>query len=282
MKTSNPTTWFITGTSSGFGRQLTEQLLARGDRVAATLRKPQALAALTEKYPDSLWVRELDVTDTEQIRTVVAAAFNELGRIDVVVSNAGYAVFGAAEELSDDQIHRQIETNVIGSVQLVRAVTPHLRSQGGGKVLQLSSMGGQIAFPSLSVYHLSKWAIEGFFEGYAPEVAPFGIRTCLVEPGSAATEFGGSSASWAPALDEYTDTPAGHMRSMILSPPEGQEQPIGDPTRFAELMIDAADSDELPPRLLLGADAYQLVSDALRARLDAVEKQKPLTVSASS
>ncbi|MEK8073421.1 SDR family oxidoreductase [Rhodococcoides navarretei] len=282
MTTPSPKTWFITGTSSGFGRQLTEQLLARGDRVAATLRKPESLAALAERYPATLWVRQLDVTNTAQIREVVGAAFAQLGSIDVVVSNAGYAVFGAAEELSDAQIQRQIDTNVIGSVQLVRAVTPHLRAQGGGKILQLSSMGGQIAFPSLSVYHLSKWAIEGFFEGYAPEVAPFGISTCLVEPGAATTEFGGSSASWAPALSEYADTPAGHMRSLILSPSEGQEQPTGDPARFAEVMIDAADGDELPTRLLLGADAYQMVSAALRSRLDAVENQKPLTVSASS
>lgn len=278
MSSTVQKTWFITGTSSGFGRQLTEQLLARGDRVAATLRTPEALTALVERYPDTLWVRALDVTNTAQIRNVVDRAFADLGRIDVIVSNAGFAVFGAAEELSDEQIHRQIETNVIGSVQLVRAVTPHLRAQGGGKILQLSSMGGQMAFPALSLYHLSKWAIEGFFEAYAPEVAAFGINTCLVEPGSAKTEFGGSSASWAPALSDYADTAAGQMRAAVDS---GQNLPGGDPARFAEVMIETTDAETLPSRLLLGEDAYQMVSAALRARLDAAEDQKGLAASAS-
>lgn len=280
MSTEHPVqTWFITGTSSGFGRHLTEQLLVRGDRVAATLRTPAALDDLAAQYGDQLWVRALDVTDTTQIREVVDAAFAELGRIDVVVSNAGYAVFGAAEELTDEQILRQIDTNVIGSVQLARAVTPHLRAQGGGKILQLSSMGGQIAFPSLSLYHLSKWAIEGFYEAFAAEVASFGIQTILVEPGGARTEFGGSSASWAPPMTEYADTTAGQMRSLVQS---GQQQGTGDPARFAAVMIEAADADQSPQRLLLGTDAYDMVSKALLTRLAAVETQKDLTLSAAS
>ncbi len=182
-------TWLITGASRGFGRELTEQLLARGDRVAATLRRPERLEGLAARYRDRLWIRALDVTDTAQIRQVVDAAFAELGRIDVVVSNAGHGLFGAAEEVSDAQIERQVRTNLTGAIQLARAVVPHLRAQGGGRILQLSSMGGQIAFPGLSIYHATQWGIEGFYESLAAEVAPFGIDTILVEPGFARTGF---------------------------------------------------------------------------------------------
>jgi len=165
-------TWFITGTSSGFGRELTEQLLRRGDTVAATLRSPSRLDDLAAEYGDRLWVRRLDVTDAAAVRRVVDTAFAELGRIDVVISNAGIGIFGAAEEMSDEQIEQQINTNVVGAVQLARAVTPHFREQGGGRILQISSMGGLVAYPGLSIYHLSKWGIEGFFEAYAAEVVP--------------------------------------------------------------------------------------------------------------
>src|SRR5271165_4831067 len=151
-------TWFITGTSTGFGRELTEQLLARGDRVAATLRRPAALGGLAGRYGAQLWVRELDVTRTAQIRDVVDAAFADLGRIDVVVSNAGYGLLGAAEELTDEQIADQLQANLVGSIQLARAVLPHLRTQGGGRILQLSSMLGQAGFPALSLYQATKWA----------------------------------------------------------------------------------------------------------------------------
>ena len=156
--------WFITGTSSGFGRELTERRLERGDRVAATFRKPSRLDDLAARYGDRLWVRDLDVTNSGQLREVVDAAFAELGRIDVVVSNAGYGVMGAAEELTDEHIDGVIATNLTGSIQLARAVVPHLRAQGGGRILQLSSMGGQMSFPGFSLYHATKWGIEGFYD----------------------------------------------------------------------------------------------------------------------
>ena len=140
-------TWFITGTSSGFGRQLVEQLLARGDRVAATARRPESLDALAAGHGSQLWRASLDVTDTSMLRDVVDRAFADLARIDVVVSNAGYGLFGAAEEVSDDQIDRQIATNLVASIQLGRAVIPRLRRQGGGRIIQLASIGGQVAFP---------------------------------------------------------------------------------------------------------------------------------------
>src|SRR5476651_166738 len=164
-------TWFITGTSSGLGRQLTQTLLARGDRVAATLRRVEVLDALRAQYGDRLWVAALDVSDTQAVRDVMDRAFAHWGQIDVVVSNAGYAVFGAAEEASDEQIRRQIDTNLVGSIQVIRAALPHLRRQGGGRILQVSSEGGQTAYANFSLYHATKWGIEGFVVAVAQEVA---------------------------------------------------------------------------------------------------------------
>jgi NAD(P)-dependent dehydrogenase (short-subunit alcohol dehydrogenase family) len=270
-------TWFITGTSSGFGRELTEQLVARGDRVAATLRRPEQLDALAAQYGERLWVRQLDVTDTAATRVVVDAAFAELGRIDAVVSNAGYGLLGAAEELTDEQIEHQLQTNVVGSIQLTRAVIPHLRAQGGGKILQLSTMGGQIAFPGMSLYHASKWAIEGFFDSVGQEVAPFGIQTCLVEPGGARTDFAGRSLAMGPANEAYAGTPAAHVRELAATRPTSAIP--GDVRKMVGAMIDAFDADETPRRLLLGSDAYRLVHAALSDRLAFVEAQHDLTVS---
>jgi NADP-dependent 3-hydroxy acid dehydrogenase YdfG len=160
-------TWFITGTSSGLGRVMIERLLERGDRVASTLRKIHVLDDLKKKYGDRLWVAALDVRDTHSVKEVVNRAFSDLGRIDIIVNNAGYGLFGAAEEVSDEQIRDQIDTNLIGSIQIIRAALPHLRFQGGGRILQVSSQGGQVTYPNLSLYHATKWRIEGFVEAVA-------------------------------------------------------------------------------------------------------------------
>jgi NAD(P)-dependent dehydrogenase (short-subunit alcohol dehydrogenase family) len=261
-----PTTWFVTGASRGFGRELTEQVLARGHRVAATLRRPEQLDDLAAQYQDRLWVRALDVTDTAQLRHVVAAAFADLGRVDVVVSNAGFGVFGAAEDLTDEQVEAMIATNLTASIQLARAAVPHLRDQGGGRLLQLSSMGGHIAFPAFSMYHATKWGIEGFYESLAAEVEPFGIRTTLVEPGMIRSTFY-EAATRVPVSPPYRGTPAD--RSPM---PVGQMP--GDQAKVVATMIDAALAPDPPRRLLLGSDAYRLVHDALAARLAAVEAQE--------
>lgn len=274
-----PQTWFITGTSTGFGRLFTEQLLARGDRVAATLRTPAALDDLAAQYGDQLWVRALDVTDTQQLRDVVDAAFTDLGRIDVIVSNAGYGQFAAAEELGDDQITALIDTNVIGSVQLARAVTPHLRAQGGGTIIQLSSMAGLVGFPGMSLYNLSKWAIEGFYEAFSAEVAPFGIQTMVVEPGGVAgTAFVSSLASQPTTIDAYTDGSVGQTRAAMANGSTSEQMP-SDPTKTVAAMIDAADAATSPSRLLLGPETYDIVTGALQARLAAFEAQKDITMS---
>ncbi|WP_413721372.1 SDR family oxidoreductase [Sodalis sp. RH24] len=268
-------TWFITGTSSGLGRELTEKLLARGDRVAATLRKTGALDDLLARYGDRLWVASLDVTDTQQVHRVFDQAVAHWGRIDIVVSNAGYAVFGAGEEASDEQIRHQIDTNLIGSIQLIRVALPHLRRQGGGRILQISSEGGQTAYPNFSLYHATKWGIEGFVEAVAQEVAPFNIEFTLVEPGPAKTGFGGALIT-PPPMAEYDATPAGDMRRALAA----EAFPIlGDPVKMVWEIMASVERSPAPRRLTLGSQAYDHLHATLTQRLAALEAQKDIALS---
>jgi len=258
-----PTTWFITGTSSGFGRLLTERLLARGDRVAATLRRPEALDDLRARHGDRLWTALLDVTDAGQVHRVVDDAFEALGTIDVVVNNAGYGVFASVEEAADEQIRRVIDTNLLGSIHVIRAALPHLRAQGRGRILQVSTAGGQTTYPNFSYYHASKWGIEGFCETVAREIAPFGIGLTIVEPGATPTGFGASLVT-APVMPEYENTPAGEVRRAITS---GAFPLPNDPRKIAEAMVDLVDTGAAPIRLPLGSDTYDDVRASLVARL---------------
>lgn len=268
-------TWLVTGSSSGIGLAVVEQLLERGDRVAATLRKPDALRHLKARYGDQLWTAALDVNDTSAIRDVIHQAFTELKRIDVVVSSAGYALFGAAEECSDEQIEQQLQTNLLGSIQVIRACLPFLRRQGGGRILQVSSEGGQLAYPNFSLYHASKWAIEGFVESVAQEVAPFGIQFTLIEPGPTRTSFAAALVS-PPVMAEYDPTPAGDVRRAVTS---GAFPLTGDPQKMAKAMLDIAEVDAAPRRLLLGKGAYERVHAALSQRLVELEQYRGLSMS---
>jgi NAD(P)-dependent dehydrogenase (short-subunit alcohol dehydrogenase family) len=182
-------TWLITGVSSGLGQEMTQQLLARGDRVVGTVRKKEMQLDLEQRYGGNFRAALLDLADVASIQKAIDRAFEEMGQIDVVVSNAGYGLFGAAEELTNDQIDQQIATNLTGSIQLIRTALPWLRQQGGGRVIQISSEGGQIAYPCFSLYHATKWGIEGFVESVAQEVAPLGIDFIIVEPGPTGNEF---------------------------------------------------------------------------------------------
>ncbi|MFG2180645.1 SDR family oxidoreductase [Streptomyces abikoensis] len=270
-------TWFVTGTSSGIGRQLAELLLVRGDRVAATARRTETLADLAAEHGDRLRVLSLDVTDTPAVRRVVDEAFAAFGRVDVVVNNAGYGLFGAAEEVTDEQIDRQLATNLTGSIQVARAALPHLRRQGGGRIIQISSIGGQVAFPLLSLYHAAKWGIEGFFESLRQEVAPFGIQTTIVEPGAIRTAFIDRGLDQAAPLEAYEDTDLGEYRQAMLA--GTAIDPIGDPARVARAVIDSADSDPAPARLVLGSDAYEMGRTALAQRLADLEAQRSVAYS---
>ena len=270
-------TWLITGVSSGFGRHLTGQLLARGDRVVGTVRNTGKVTDLVERFPDTFRAEVLDVTDRAAIRAVVDRSFAQLGRVEVVVSNAGYGLFGAAEELSDEQIEHIIATNLVGSIQLIRAAIPHFRSQGGGRIIQISSYGGQVAFPGNSLYHATKWGIEGFVESVAQEVAPFGIGMTLVEPGGARTEFRYGSAQMAELLPIYDNTPA-HSFLRMLDPKDGGLAP-GDPARMAKRIIESVDVEPAPLRMVLGSQALQSTLTTLRKRITSCEAQTELAAS---
>lgn len=265
-------TWFVTGASRGMGRELVEQALARGDRVAATLRSPRQLDDLAERYGNRLWVRQLDVTDAQRLRDVVDEAFADLGKIDVVVSNAGYGVFAVAEDLTDAQIDQMIATNLTASIQLARAVVPHLRARGGGLLMQMSSMGGQITFPRFSMYHVTKWGIEGFYDALADEVAPFGIRTVLIEPGMVRTGFF-DAATRVPVSAPYRGGPADQ-------PPVPAEAMTDSQENTVAAIIRAAESGDPPRRLVLGSDSWRLMTSALRTRLASVEAQEQNAASA--
>jgi NAD(P)-dependent dehydrogenase (short-subunit alcohol dehydrogenase family) len=270
--------WFITGTSSGFGRALTEKLLARGDRVAATVRKSSTLEDLKVRYGDNLLVAVLDVTDTQGVRRVVDQAFAKMGHIDVIVSNSGYGLFGAAEEVSEEQVRHQIDTNLIGSINVIRACLPHLRAQGGGHVLQVSSEGGQMTYPGFSLYHATKWGIEGFVEATAKEVAPFRIGLTLVEPGPTGTNFGAGLVRSEP-MRVYEDTTVGEVRHAMAN---GQFKVTGDANKMVDAMITAADSSAPPLRLALGSIAYTSIHKGLNDRLVALEASKTITLSTDS
>ncbi|WP_130835653.1 SDR family oxidoreductase [[Erwinia] mediterraneensis] len=268
--------WLITGASAGLGRLLSEKLLARGDRVFATVRKAGVLDELQRQYGSRLSVFTLDLTDTDGLRTAVAQAFARTERIDVVVSNAGYGLFGAAEELNDAQIARQIATNLTGSIQLIRAVIPWLRQQGGGRIMQLSSEGGQTAYPNFSLYHATKWGIEGFIESVAQEVADFGIDFILVEPGPTGTQFA-SNLDYAPALASYEHNASGAMRRALES---GSFEIKGDIDKTVETMMAFAGQAHPPLRLPLGSIAYTRIHQALSARLAALEQLRAIACAA--
>lgn len=268
--------WLITGISSGFGRHLSEQLLEQGHSVVGTVRKLEKVADLIERFPQTFIVEELDVTDVSATRRVVERSFTRLGRIDVLISNAGYGLFGAAEELSDEQINQIIATNLTGSIELIRSAIPYMRHQGGGRIIQMSTYGGQVAFAGNSLYHATKWGIEGFVESVAQEVAAFGIGMTLVEPGGARTEFRYGSAQVARSMPVYDQTPA-HAFLKMLDPENGLAP--GDPAKMAARIIDSVDMEPAPLRMVLGSQALESTLAVLRERITNFEAQKELASS---
>ncbi|KAB0459094.1 MULTISPECIES: SDR family oxidoreductase [Agrobacterium] len=269
-------TWLITGASSGLGLEMTQQLLDKGHRVVATARRVGTLTKLAQEYGGRLDIVELDLVEPRSIDSAVKGSFQRQDRIDVIVSNAGYGLFGAAEELTNEEIDRQIATNLVGSIHLIRAALPHLRRQGGGRIVQVSSEGGQIAYPGFSLYHATKWGIEGFVEAVAQEVAPFGVDFIIAEPGPTGTNFG-ANLVLAETMDVYDDTPAGAVRRAIT---DGSFEIKGDAARTVAAIISAAESEKPPLRLALGSTAYSSISQALSTRLSALEAQREVADSA--
>jgi NAD(P)-dependent dehydrogenase (short-subunit alcohol dehydrogenase family) len=267
-KNTSPRVWFITGTSSGLGRAIAQAALDHGDRVAATARSTDRIADLERDFADRAVALPLDVTDPDQARAAIDAAVGAFGRVDVVVNNAGYGALGALEELSDEDLRRQFETNLFGALQVTRAALPQLRRQRSGHIVQLSSLSATVANPGESAYVGSKAALEGVSESLAKEVAHLGIRVTIVQPGPFRTDFAGRSLQKADPIDDYADT-VGAARDLIAQLDGNQPN---DPTRGAEAIIRALDSDDPPLHLALGEDAIQAIGanlDEQRAELDA-------------
>jgi NAD(P)-dependent dehydrogenase (short-subunit alcohol dehydrogenase family) len=258
--------WLITGASSGFGRSIAEAALAAGDTVVATARRPEALDDLVAAYPDRAVTARLDVTDGARIAAVVAEVILWYGRIDVLVNNAGLGLVGAVEETVDRELRDLMELHFFGPAALTRAVLPHMRRQGSGAVVQMSSMGGRFSFAGVGAYSASKFALEGLSEALAAEVAPFGIKVLIVEPGAFRTGFAGDGAlRQSAAIPAYEET-VGSVRTAL--PSTDGKQP-GDPARAAEAILAALEAEKTPLRLPLGNDAV----DAVLAHLDAARAQ---------
>ena len=253
-------TWMITGASRGFGREFARAALERGDVVAATARDVSTLDDLVAAHPETLMPVALDVTDRASVHAAVAEVEDRLGTPEILVNNAGYGHFGAVEELSDRDLRDQLEVNVFGALSLTQAVLPGMRGKGRGHIVQISSIGGVGAFANLGAYHASKWALEALSESLAAEVARFGIRVTIVEPGGFDTDWAGASSKRSAALPPYE-----HMREEAAARRSGQRP--GDPAAAAQTLLDVVDAAEPPLRVLFGASAPTIVRGVYERRL---------------
>ena len=267
--------WFITGSSRGLGRSLTEAVLANGGRVVATARRPEQLNDLVEKYPDRLYPIQLDVTDKAQIISAVEHSVKRFGRIDVLVNNAGFGITGAAEAFTDEQVRSQLETNLYAPIEVTRAVLPYMRKQRSGRILQISSVGGRVAGAGLTMYQAAKFGLGGFSEALSKEVAPLGIRVTSVEPGGFRTDWAGASMSFAKKVEGYESTV--DLMAGILS--SDNYIPMGDPDKAAKVMIDLVEHPEPPIHLILGSEAVGIVKHAEAAKQAEFEKWIPVSTS---
>lgn len=264
--------WFITGTSRGFGREWTAAALERGDKVAATARDVSTLDDLVAKYGDALLPIALDVTDRDADFAAVQAAHEHFGRLDVVVNNAGYGQFGFVEELSEAEARDQIETNVFGALWITQAALPYLRAQGGGHIIQVSSIGGISAFAGLGAYHASKWALEGFSQSLAAEVERFGIHVTLIEPGGFSTDWSGASAKRTTELEAYDGLRADVARW------RGERNAVpGNPEASAAAVLKIVDAENPPLRVFFGSAPLQIAKADYENRLRTWEEWQPVS-----
>jgi NAD(P)-dependent dehydrogenase (short-subunit alcohol dehydrogenase family) len=254
--------WFITGTSKGFGRIWAESALERGDKVAATARNVDTLSDLVERYGDNVLPLALDVNDKAAIDAAVAQAHENFGRLDVVINNAGYGLFGTIEEITEEQARAQIETNLFGPLWVTKAVIPIMREQGSGHILQVSSIGGVNAFPVLGLYHASKWGLEAFSQSLAAEVAQFGIKVTLIEPAGYSTDWRGPSAVQADELPVYDGVR--DYRSRLFSGPLAEP---GDPEATGSAILELVDAEEPPLRVFLGSGTLDMIRAEYEGRL---------------
>ncbi|HET9690739.1 MAG TPA: SDR family oxidoreductase [Acidimicrobiales bacterium] len=265
--------WFITGASKGFGREWAEAALERGDQVAATARKPETLDALVDEHGGNVLALKLDVTDRAADRAAVERAAEHFGRLDVVVNNAGYGHFGMVEELTEAELRDQLETNLFGAVWVTQAALPIMRRQGSGHIIQVSSIGGISAFPTVGAYHASKWALEGLSQSLAQEVAGFGIHVTLIEPGGYSTDWSGPSAQ------RSTENPAyAEVREAAKKRPSANNP--GDPTATREAILEVVDAEPPPLRVFFGKAPLDIATKDYEARLATWREWQPLAVRA--
>ncbi|MFC6162719.1 oxidoreductase [Kribbella jiaozuonensis] len=268
--------WLITGSSRGLGRALTEAVLAAGDRVVATARKPEQLDDLVAKYGEQIRAVALDVTDAAAARAAVQTALDAFGGLDVVANNAGYANSAPIEETPDDDFRAQIETNLFGVVNVTKAALPVFRAQKSGHFLQFSSVGGRVGgTPGMGAYQTAKFAVEGFSEVLSNEVRPFGVKVTIVEPGAFRTDWGGSSMQLAEVHPDY-DSTVGQMNRYRL---ETDGKQPGDPAKAAEAIVHVTSLDNPPLRLLLGKDALTHADRASKSRAEEAATWAHLTTS---
>lgn len=270
-------TWFITGASTGFGRILAEEVVKAGGKVIATARQLDKVADLEQKHPGKAKAFALDVTDAAQIHAVVAQAVTGFGPVDVLVNNAGYGLAGAIEEVTEDEFMPMFETNVFGLMRMTRAFLPHFRKQGSGSIVNLSSIGGLVGLPGWGYYNASKFAVEGFSEALATEVAPLGIHVTIIEPGPFRTDFLGRSGVEAKERIADYDATAGKTREYFHEQAGKQR---GDPLRAVHAIIQAVESPEPPLHLLLGGLALQRMRGKLDQWKDNIKAWEPTTVGA--
>jgi NAD(P)-dependent dehydrogenase (short-subunit alcohol dehydrogenase family) len=271
-----PKTWFLTGTSRGFGREWAIAALDRGDLVAATARNISSLDDLAASYGNAVMPIPLDVTDREAVFAAVRRAYERFGRLDVVVNNAGYGQFGMVEELSEQAARAQIETNLFGALWVTQAALPYLRDQGHGHILQVSSVGGISAFPNTGMYHASKWGLEGLSQALAQEVAGFGIKVTLIEPGGFATDWGGSSAQHATPLPAYDG-----VREQVAKFRASMRARQGDPVATRAAVLQLVDSDDPPLRVFFGDGPLAIATADYDSRLATWREWEPVSVAAA-
>lgn len=269
--------WFITGCSTGFGRELAKLILDRGWKAVVTARNVDQVNDLTEEHPDTALALSLDVTKKEQVAAAIAKAEETFGRIDVLVNNAGYGYFTSIEEGEEEKIRAQFDTNFFGLVNMIQAVLPGMRKQKSGHIINFSSIGGLVGFTATGFYHATKFAVEGLSESLSKEVGPLGIKVLLVEPGPFRTDWAGRSTSRTEVqIDDYKTSVGDRMAASL----QGSGKQKGDPIRGSEAIIKAVESDAPHLRLLLGEMAYKLANEKAEALKENFSAWKDLSFSA--
>jgi NAD(P)-dependent dehydrogenase (short-subunit alcohol dehydrogenase family) len=268
--------WLITGSGNGLGRDIAEAALAAGDSVVAGARRTEELAPLVAQYGERVKPARLEVRDEAAAKAAVQLAVDSFGRLDVLVNNAGYGKFAPFEQMSAEDFQAIVDTCFYGVVYTTRAAVPVMRKQKGGHIFQVSSVGGRHAVPGNTPYHAAKWAVGGFSDSLAIEVAPFGVKVCTLEPGGIRTNWARRAGQNAPdLLPEYEATVGSFLK--VLQGLEGRLE--GDPRKIAEVIVQLANSDDVPVRLILGVDAAKRVQQAEAARATEADKWRHLTVS---